>query len=159
MWWRKSLAICGACPKQLIITILNYTIMSEDDIQNDDPLSVNSEVEMTGLLGESLKRNSAQIRQERAAFIFEDLEQEFDRAVVDMDRDIKRKISEQNRQFDFSPGTTISLTLKDDFDPRTIMEEDDERSLEIRNLKIKRNMRARRYNTLFGDKYQMLEVE
>lgn len=120
---------------------------------------VETEVELTGVLGDSLKRNSKEIREDRAAFIFEDLEQEYDRAVNDLDRDIKRKMSEQNRQFDFSPGTTISLTLKDDFDPRNIMEQDISRSMEIREMKVRRNELAKRYNTLFGEKYPMLEVD
>jgi len=116
--------------------------------------------ELTGLLGKSLARSTSEIRKDRGLMIFEDLQIEFARKVDDLDRDIRRKESSQNREFDFSPGTTISLTIgKEDFDPLDILEKDHQISLDIRNMKIKRNMFAERYNTLFGEKYSKLDVD
>jgi len=114
--------------------------------------------EMKGLLGQSLQRSTNDIRKDRALMIYEDLEREYDRKIDDLDRDIRRKESNQNREFDFSPGTTIQLTLSDNFDPLNVLEQDFGTSLEIREMKIKRNLYAERYNVLFGSKYDMLEV-
>lgn len=115
-------------------------------------------VELKGVLGESLKRSTSEIREERGKTLYEDLLVEYDRSIVDLERDIRRKETEQNRQFDFSPGTTISLSFAENFDPRTVMEKDRETSLEINNLRIKRNLLAKRANTLFGADYNMVEV-
>lgn len=127
--------------------------MSEQTSDLDTP-----NVELKGVLGESLKRSTSEIREERGKTLYEDLLVEYDRSIVDLERDIRRKETEQNRQFDFSPGTTISLSFAENFDPRTVMEKDRETSLEINNLRIKRNLLAKRANTLFGADYKMVEV-
>lgn len=115
--------------------------------------------EMTGFLGEVLLRKNDQIKADRARIIYEDLEREYDRKVDDLTRDITRKKSQQNREFDFSPNSTIALTLKDEFDPRNIMDEDHTTTLEIREMTIRRNAFARRYNELFGHKYEILKLD
>lgn len=132
--------------------------MSDEKVDDLADLDANPDIELKGILGDSLKRSSKEIREERGRTLFEDLYLEYNRTIEDLEREIKRKQSEQNREFDFSPGTSISLSFSKDFDPRTIMEQDKNRSLEINNLRIKRNLLAKRANALFGEDYKMVEV-
>jgi len=129
-----------------------------DDKEKVSDLDKSPDVELKGLLGESLKRSSSEIREERGRTLYEDLSVEYERAIQDLEREIRRKESEQNRQFDFSPGTSISLSFAENFDPRNILEQDKETSLEINNLRVKRNLLAKRSNTLFGTSHPMVEV-
>lgn len=132
--------------------------MADDENTTKSDLDTAPDVELKGLLGETLKRNTKEIREERGKTLYEDLSVEYEREIQDLEREIRRKESEQNRQFDFSPGTTISLSFAENFDPRTILKQDQEKSLDINNLRVKRNLLAKRSNTLFGTNYKMVEV-
>ena len=65
---------------------------------NEDAVAVEA-----GFLRESLNRNSAQIKKDRAEIIHEDLQMVFSRSVEDTAKDLKRAKREITNMYDFSP--------------------------------------------------------
>lgn len=108
--------------------------------------------EVKGALYQSLNRNNAQIKRDRAESIGEDLEMEFRRGVQDAAKNLKRAKRERESMYDLSPTNTQTLVLAADLDAGLILQKDTEMSLNIRNLEIILETRVERYEYLFGRK-------
>lgn len=107
-----------------------------------------------GALWDSLSRNIKQIKQGRAYSILEDAETAYKRKIENMElalRKLNRKVEDS---LDMSPDSTTALLMKD-FDAEIFIEEDSKIAYEIRNLAIQLNECKKRYNTLFGFKYEI----
>lgn len=111
-----------------------------------------------GFLMASLRRSNKQIRQERGDAIYEDLQIVYKRKVEDLEVEVKRSIRKQENSFDFSPTNSQSLVMAKELESVDIYDEDIKTSLEIRNLKVKLNEAKKRYNYLFGHKYELETV-
>ena len=107
-------------------------------------------LESEGALYQSLKRNSKEIKNDRAETIAEDLEMTFKRGVEDIARRLKRLVRERNNMFDFSPTNTQSLVLAKDLDSNEILFKDTNLSVEIRQVEIELELAKDRYTYLFG---------
>ncbi len=103
-----------------------------------------------GAFIESLKRNNAQIREDRAAAIAEDAELLFKREIEDIAITIKRLRREQENMLDMSPNDANSLVLASDFDAKEYVLKELELGVKIRNLEIKLDIAQQRYAYLFG---------
>lgn len=104
-----------------------------------------------GYLHESLSRSTKQIRSERGADIYEDLEMTYKRGIEDLNREIKKLDRKVRNMFDFSPTNTFSLMLVKDISSDDILEKDLNLAVERRNLVIKLELLQARYNWLFVD--------
>jgi len=109
-----------------------------------------AEHENGGAFLESLKRNNAKIREDRAAAIVEDAELIYKREVEDLALQLKRLKREQESMLDLSPTDADSLVLASDFDAKDYVARDIDLAVKIRNLEIKRDLAAARYAYLFG---------
>jgi hypothetical protein len=98
----------------------------------------------------SLKRNNRKIRDDRATAIAEDTQTIYKRTVEDLQMQIKRARREQENMLDLSPTSADSLVLASDFDSQAYVTKDIEVGVKIRNLEIKLEIAAKRYNLLFG---------
>lgn len=104
----------------------------------------------SGKFFESLKRNNAKIREDRALSIAEDAELLFKRTVEDIETELKRKARDRDNMLDLSPTHADSLVLASDFDAKAFVEKDLQLGIEIRQLKIKLEVAKERYLELFG---------
>lgn len=102
-----------------------------------------------GAFLESLKRNNARIRADRAVAIAEDAEVMFKREIEDIAISIKRLRREQENMLDLSPADATSLVLASDFDAKDFVTKEIELGVKIRNLEIKREIAQKRYDYLF----------
>lgn len=112
--------------------------------------SIDVDEEVKGALYQSLNRNNAQIKRDRAEIIGEDLEMEFSRGVQDAAKELKRVKRERDGMYDFSPTTSQSLVLAADLDAQLILKRDTELSVKIRKLELELEIRHERYKFLFG---------
>lgn len=103
----------------------------------------------TGKFFESLRRNNAKIREDRALTISEDAELMFKRTVEDIESELKRKTRDRDNMLDMSPTSADSLVLASDFDAKSFVEKDLELGIQIRQLKIKLEVAKERYSELF----------
>ena len=103
-----------------------------------------------GRFMESLKRTNRQIKDERAASIFEDAQMTFRRYVEDLEVEIRRTERDRENMLDLSPENTHSLILGKDFDAKAYVEREAELGRKIFNLQIKLDMARERYQYLFG---------
>jgi hypothetical protein len=103
-----------------------------------------------GAFLESLKRNNAKIRDDRATAIFEDADILYKREVEDIAIQLKKLKRDQENMLDLSPTDADSLVLASDFDAREYVNKDLELSIKIRNLEIKLELAQKRYRYLFG---------
>ncbi|MCB1172798.1 MAG: hypothetical protein KDK39_04500 [Leptospiraceae bacterium] len=103
-----------------------------------------------GAFLDSLKRNNAKIREDRAAAIAEDAELMYKREVEDLAILVRKLKREQENMLDMSPTDADSLVLAADFDSREYVRKDIELGTKIRNLEIKMEIAQRRYEYLFG---------
>ncbi|HAP44690.1 MAG: hypothetical protein A2087_13430 [Spirochaetes bacterium GWD1_61_31] len=110
---------------------------------------------VAGAFIDSLKRNNAKIREDRAATIAEDAQLIYKREVEDLALTIKKLRREQENMLDLSPAEATSLVLASDFDSKDYVARDLELAVKIRNLEIKLELARQRYQYLFG---QTLEV-
>ncbi len=108
-----------------------------------------------GAFLESLKRNNAKIKEDRALSIVEDAEIIYKREVEDLALQIKKLKREQDNMLDLSPTHADSLVLASDFDSKEYVTKDLEISVKIRNLEIKLELAKQRYNYLFGKKVEV----
>lgn len=104
-----------------------------------------------GAFIDSLKRNNAKIREDRAAAIAEDAQIMFKREVEDLAISIKRMQRERDNMLDLSPTDADSLVLATDFDAKEYVAKDLDLGVKIRNLEIKLEIAQKRYKLLFGD--------
>ena len=106
-------------------------------------------IEGQGAFVESLKRNNAKIRADRAIAIAEDAQLIYKREVEDLEIQIKRLKRERDSMLDLSPTTADSLVLATDFDSKEFVNKDIQMGIQIRNLEIKLEIATDRYNYLF----------
>lgn len=104
-----------------------------------------------GAFFESLKRNNAKIRDDRAAAIVEDAQVIYKREVEDIALQIKKLRREQENMLDLSPTNATSLVMASDFDAKDYVSKDMEIAVKIRNLEIKYELAKARYIYLFGN--------
>jgi hypothetical protein len=103
-----------------------------------------------GAFVDSLKRNNAKIREDRAISIAEDAQIIYKREVEDLEIQIKRLRRERDSMLDLSPTTADSLVLATDFNSKDFVNRDIAIGVQIRNLEIKLEIARDRYNYLFG---------
>jgi hypothetical protein len=103
-----------------------------------------------GAFLESLKRNNAKIRDDRATAIVEDAQIIYKREVEDIALQIKKLRREQENMLDLSPTHADSLVLASDFSAKDYVAKDLDLSIKIRNLEIKLELAKGRYGYLFG---------
>ena len=103
-----------------------------------------------GAFVDSLKRNNAKIREDRAISIAEDAQIIYKREVEDLEIQIKRLRRERDSMLDLSPTTADSLVLATDFNSKDFVNKDIAIGVQIRNLEIKLEIARERYNYLFG---------
>lgn len=106
--------------------------------------------DMNGAFYESLKRNNAKIRQDRAVSIAEDAQLMYKRSIEDLEHEIRKMKRELDNMLDLSPSNTQSLILASDFDPQAYVTKDIEISVKIHNLEKKFEIANQRYQYLFG---------
>lgn len=104
----------------------------------------------SGAFVDSLKRNNAKIREDRAISIAEDAQIIYKREVEDLEIQIKRLRRERDSMLDLSPTTADSLVLATDFNSKDFVAKDIAIGVQIRNLEIKLEIARERYNYLFG---------
>ena len=107
----------------------------------------------------SLKRNNREIRQDRADVIGRALQLRYKRKIEDIDEEIYQAQTRRENALDLSPSVIGSLNPAKDFDADQFLNDDMNTGIELRNLGIKSNVIRSRYNFLFGNTYEMLEVE
>lgn len=105
--------------------------------------------EVKGAFVDSLKRNNAKIREDRAASIAEDAELIYKREVEDLNQQIRKLKRERDNMLDLSPGTTVSLIPAADFNAKEFAARDIEIGVKLRNLEITHEIAVKRYNELF----------
>lgn len=103
----------------------------------------------TGKFFESLKRNNAKIREDRALTISEDAELMFKRTVEDIESELKKKRRDRDNMLDLSPTHADSLVLASDFDAKAFVDKDLQLGVQIRQLEIKLEVAKNRYEELF----------
>lgn len=103
-----------------------------------------------GAFLESLKRNNAKIREDRATAIVEDAQIIYRREVEDLSLMLNKLKREQDNMLDLSPTHADSLVLASDFDAKQYVTKDLEIAVKIRNLTIKLELASKRYEYLFG---------
>ncbi len=103
-----------------------------------------------GAFQESLYRNNAKIRKDRADSIIEDAELIYKREIEDLDVEMKRMQREQDNMLDLSPTNAMNLTLASDFNAKDYVGKDLDLGVRIRNLDIKMEIAKKRYTYLFG---------
>ncbi len=113
----------------------------------------------SGAFIDSLKRNNKQIRDDRATAIGEDAEMIYKRKIEDMEVNIRRMKRDQENMLDLSPENATSLKLASDFDANAYADKDIELGKKIRNETIALNIAKKRYNYLFGHRYELEKVE
>lgn len=111
---------------------------------------VTTEALKTGAFVQSLKRNNAKIREDRATSISEDTQLMYKRHIEDMEVQIKKLRRDQENMLDLSPTHADSLVLASDFNSAAFVEKDAKISFDIRNLEIKLELAKKRYAHLFG---------
>ena len=128
--------------------------MPKEENKQDEAVTKDEYEVGNGFLGTSLSRSPKQILLDRGKDFYVDMERTYRRQVEDHKIDLDRLRSKQNRKFDFSPTSKDSL-LVGSVDPREVMREDLEQSLEIREMRIKLEEAVVRYNHLFGDTFNI----
>ena len=103
-----------------------------------------------GAFQDSLYRNNAKIRKDRADSIIEDAELIYKREIEDLDVEMKRMVREQDNMLDLSPTNAMNLTLASDFSSKDYVGKDLDLAVRIRNLGIKLDLAKKRYTYLFG---------
>jgi len=103
-----------------------------------------------GAFVESLKRNNAKIRADRAEAIGEDVQLIFKRAVEDIQVEIRALERERENMLDMSPDNTFAIIKADTVDAPEFTKRDLEIGVKLRNLEIKQEIAKERYAHLFG---------
>ena len=105
-----------------------------------------------GAFQESLYRNNAKIRRDRADTIIEAAQMKYKREVEDLELELKQLHRELENMLDLSPTNAMNLTLASDFDSKDFVTKDLEIGVRIRNLEIKVEIAKKRYGYLFEGK-------
>ena len=110
-----------------------------------------AEVQQKGAFVESLYRNNAKIRRDRADAIVEDAQLIYKREIEDMEVSIKKMEREQENMLDLSPTNAMNLTLASDFSSKDYVTKDADLAVKIWNAGRKLELMKKRYNYLFGE--------
>ena len=110
-----------------------------------------SEETKAGAFQESLYRNNAKIRKDRADAIIEDAQLIYKREIEDLEVEKKRLVRDQENMLDLSPTNAMNLTLASDFDSKEYVAKDLKIGVELRNLDIKIEVAKKRYSYLFSE--------
>jgi hypothetical protein len=105
--------------------------------------------DIQGAFVESLKRNNAKIREDRAIAITEEAEMKYKRKVEDLQMKLKQMKRERDNMLDLSPTNADSLVLATDFDGEQFVAKDLKLGVDIRNLEIQLDVAEKRYAILF----------
>lgn len=108
--------------------------------------------QLKGSFVTSLRRNNKQIRDDRALAIAEDAELIFKREVEDITTALKVARRERDSMLDLGGTSTTTIISQSDFNAKDFVAKDLELGLKIRNLEIKLEIAANRYNELFTGK-------
>lgn len=103
-----------------------------------------------GAFVDSLQRNNAKIRADRAEAISEDAQVRYKRTIEDLELAIKKLRRDQENMLDLSPREATSLVLASDFDAAEYVTKDLALSVTIRNREIELELARARYSYLFG---------
>ena len=121
-----------------------------DDVGSDGvEEEILAKVNAGGAFASSLKRTNKQIRDERARQIASSAERTFRRAIEDIEEALESKVLEKAAMLDMSPNNTQSILRADAIDSAKFVSRYSELSLEIRELKIKRQESKKDYVFLF----------
>lgn len=107
------------------------------------------ETKISGAFYESLIRNNAKIRQDRAAAIQESADLCYKRYIEDLEIAVKRLCRDRDNMLDMSPTTATSLIIASDFNDKEFVEKDIAIGIELRNIEIKLEIAKERYKELF----------
>lgn len=105
---------------------------------------------VNGAFQDSLYRNNAKIRRDRADAIIEDAELIYRREIEDLRVEMKRMERELENMLDLSPTNATNLILGSDFDAKAFVGKDLDLGLKMRNLGIKIEIAEKRFVFLFG---------
>ena len=107
--------------------------------------------ELKGSFVSSLRRNYKQIRDDRALKIAKTAQTLFKRKVEDLANNIDDLKMDRDNLLDLNGTSTTTIISASDFNADEFVEKDLELGLKIRNLEIKYDIAAARYNELFGE--------
>lgn len=107
---------------------------------------------VNGAFVDSLKRNNAQIRADRADAISEMANLKYRRALEDLEIEINTMERERENMLDMSPTNATSLVLASDFKADDYVDKDLKLGVAIYNAKLKLEQGRARYEYLFGGK-------
>lgn len=99
---------------------------------------------------ETLQRNNAKIKQDRARTIAEDTQLEFRRFVEDTEIRIKKLMRSKENMLDVSPTNATSLIVASDFDSKAFVQKTVEMGVEIANTQRVLDVARKEYEYLFG---------
>jgi len=105
---------------------------------------------MSGAFVDSLKRNSKQIRGDRAIAIAEDAQIVYKRVVEDLQRDLRQMKRDQESMLDMAPDNALSIKVASDFKGVDYVRDDMELGIKIDNTERKLRIALDRYVHLFG---------
>lgn len=108
--------------------------------------------EIKGTLYQSLARSNKEIREERGKQLAKRLELTLRRDIEDLRYDKDELETKRENMYDFSPTNSQSLVMGKDVDPRGIMKQESDVSLQIRNINIQLELAEESYFRLFGIK-------
>lgn len=112
-----------------------------------------------GALHQSLTRKGAQIRLDRAQQLVLQSVKVFERRIEDLDDEMYQLKVDRDNRLDVAPAHVGSLQPAKDFDPNKFINDDLEDGLRLREKAITSNTLRARYNYLFYNRYEMLNVE
>ena len=124
---------------------------------NNETLVLSADARVN-VLAQTLSRNTAQIKADRATEIAELAEVEAKRKVEDLERDLRLEERKKRSALDLSPDNTYNIMKVKDFEPTEFIARYSEIGLRIRELKIKLNNAKQTYNELFGEFYKLSNI-
>lgn len=120
------------------------------EVNDAEDVSVDTAIEsLNGAFIDSLLRNNAEIRKDRALAIQESAEMLYKRKVEDIEARIKLLKRDRASMLDLSPTNKQSLMVASDFKAEDFVAKDISLGVEIRNEMIILEIAKARYNELF----------
>lgn len=110
----------------------------------------NTEAIEGGAFMQSLVRNNAKIRRDRAVSIAEDTQLMYKRELENMQIELKKLRRVRDNMLDLSPSDAQSLILAADFKSAEFVKKDMQLGIDMRNLEIAIDLATKRYTELFG---------
>lgn len=120
-----------------------------DDVGGNVEDEIRAKTQTGGAFASSLQRTNKQIRAERARQISSSAERTFRRYIEDVEEALESKILEKDAMLDMSPNNTQSILRSDEVNTTEFVARYSKLSLEIRDLKIKRQEAKKDYDFLF----------